>query len=52
MAELYPPTDPHDHGMLEVGDGNLVYWETRGDPDGKAALSDLRLSVHRRPIGH
>jgi proline iminopeptidase len=38
VAELYPPTEPHDHGMLDVGDGNLVYWETRGNPDGKAAL--------------
>jgi proline iminopeptidase len=38
MAELYPPTEPHGHGMLDVGDGNLVYWETRGSPDGKAAL--------------
>jgi proline iminopeptidase len=24
--------------MLDVGDGNLVYWETRGNPDGKPAL--------------
>jgi proline iminopeptidase len=24
--------------MLDVGDGNLVYWETRGSPDGKPAL--------------
>jgi proline iminopeptidase len=23
--------------MLDVGDGNLVYWETRGNPDGKPA---------------
>jgi proline iminopeptidase len=38
MAAPYPPTEPHDHGMLDVGDGNLVYWETRGNPDGKPAL--------------
>jgi proline iminopeptidase len=37
MAELHPPTEPHDHGMLDVGDGNLVYWEVRGNPDGKPA---------------
>jgi proline iminopeptidase len=37
MATPYPPTEPHDHGMLDVGDGNLVYWETRGDPNGKPA---------------
>lgn len=30
--------DPHDHGLLDVGDGNLVYWETRGNPSGKPAL--------------
>jgi proline iminopeptidase len=37
MAEPHPPTHPYDHGMLDVGDGNLVYWETRGNPDGKPA---------------
>jgi proline iminopeptidase len=30
-----PP--PYDQGLLDVGDGNLVYWETRGNPDGKPA---------------
>src|SRR5580704_17327643 len=24
--------------MLDVGDGNLLYWETCGNPDGKPAL--------------
>lgn len=38
MADPYPPTGPYDRGMLDVGDGNLVYWETRGNPDGKPAL--------------
>ena len=38
MAELYPPIEPYDSGMLDVGDGNLVYWEARGNPDGKPAL--------------
>ena len=38
MAEPYPPTDPHRHGLLDVSDGNLVYWETRGNPSGKPAL--------------
>src|SRR5438132_10492871 len=38
MAEPYPPTELYDHGMLDVGDVNLVYWETRGNPDGKHAL--------------
>jgi proline iminopeptidase len=34
----YPPTEPYDRGLLDVGDGNLVYWETRGNPIGKPAL--------------
>ena len=34
----YSPTEPYDHGKLDVGDGNLVYWETRGNPGGKPAL--------------
>ncbi len=38
MAELYPEIEPYDRGMLDVGDGNLVYWETCGDPDGKPAV--------------
>lgn len=35
---LYPPIEPYRHGMLDVGDGNLVYWEECGNPDGKPAL--------------
>ncbi len=35
---LYPEIEPHEHGMLEVGDGNLVYWETCGNPRGKPAV--------------
>ena len=38
MASLYPEIEPYDHGLLEVGDGNLIYWETCGNPDGKPAL--------------
>ncbi|MFD8495932.1 prolyl aminopeptidase [Amycolatopsis sp. NPDC059657] len=38
MAELYPPIDPYDSGMLDVGDGNHVYWELCGNPDGKPAV--------------
>ena len=39
MTELYPPIEPYDQGLLDVGDGNLVYWETCGNPDGKPVLS-------------
>jgi proline iminopeptidase len=38
MTQLYPAIEPYAHGMLEVGDGNLVYWETCGNPRGKAAV--------------
>jgi proline iminopeptidase len=34
----YPPIEPYDFGLLDVGDGNLVYWETCGNPNGKPAL--------------
>jgi proline iminopeptidase len=30
--------EPYDHGMLEVGDGNRVYWETCGNRRGKPAV--------------
>ncbi len=35
---LYPEIEPYDHGVLEVGDGNRVYWETCGNPHGKPAV--------------
>jgi proline iminopeptidase len=35
---LYPETEPYDHGMLDVGDGQLVYWEVCGNPNGKPAV--------------
>jgi proline iminopeptidase len=38
MTELYPSIEPYDRGMLDVGDGNRVYWEACGNPDGKPAL--------------
>ena len=38
MAELYPPIEPYEQGMLDVGDGKLVYWETCGRPDVKPAV--------------
>lgn len=30
--------EPHQTGMLDVGDGNRVYWEVCGNPKGKPAL--------------
>lgn len=28
-------TEPYAHGMLDVGDGNQIYWECCGNPNGK-----------------
>src|SRR5688572_12527739 len=30
--------EPFDHGMLDVGDGNQIYWEVVGNPVGKPAV--------------
>jgi len=38
MTELYPAIDPFELGMLDVGDGNRLYWETCGNPRGKPAV--------------
>jgi proline iminopeptidase len=38
VTELYPEVEPYDLGLLDVGDGNLVYWETCGNPSGKPAV--------------
>lgn len=38
MSAPFPPIEPYDQGMLDVGDGHRIYWETCGNPKGKAAL--------------
>jgi proline iminopeptidase len=38
MREKYLPIEPYASGLLDVGDGQRVYWETCGNPDGKPAL--------------
>ena len=35
---LYGIIEPYDHGMLAVGDGNTIYWECCGNPNGKPAV--------------
>ncbi|GAA3198982.1 prolyl aminopeptidase [Dactylosporangium siamense] len=35
---MYPLIDPHDEGMLDVGDGNLVHWDVAGNPAGLPAV--------------
>jgi hypothetical protein len=37
-GRFVPPIEPHETGMLDVGEGNLVYWEVCGNPEGKPAL--------------
>ena len=34
----YPEVEPYDCGLLDVGDGNSLYWEACGNPAGKAAV--------------
>lgn len=36
--ELFPPIEPYEHGMLDVGDGQKIYWEGCGNPAGKPAV--------------
>jgi proline iminopeptidase len=38
MAALYSPVEPYEAGLLEVGDGQRIYWEACGNAAGKPAL--------------
>jgi len=38
MAGLYPDIEPFQDGLLDVGDGQRVYWEVCGSPNGKPAV--------------
>ena len=38
MTDWYPQPEPTDEGMLDVGDGNRIFWQTFGNPDGKPAV--------------
>ncbi|GAA3459585.1 prolyl aminopeptidase [Saccharothrix longispora] len=35
---MYPEIEPYDQGVLDVGNGQRVYWETCGNPRGKPAV--------------
>src|SRR5437868_6317775 len=35
---LYPPIEPYDTGMLDVGDGHRLHWELCGNPAGKPVV--------------
>jgi len=38
VREAYPPLEPYNTGMLDVGDGHEIYWELCGNPVGKPAV--------------
>ena len=38
MHTYYPEIDPFDSGMLDVGDGQSMYWEASGNPAGKPVV--------------
>ena len=38
MQDIFPAIDPYDSGMLDVGDGHLVYWECCGNPEGTPVI--------------
>ncbi|MBM7826147.1 pimeloyl-ACP methyl ester carboxylesterase [Microbacterium aurum] len=35
---LYPEIEPYETGFLLAGDGQRVYWEQSGNPDGKPVV--------------
>jgi proline iminopeptidase len=35
---MYPIIEPYEHGIVDVGDGNELYWESCGNPNGKPAI--------------
>lgn len=39
MSDIYPEIEPYDHGMLDAGGSDRVYWETCGNPRGKPAIA-------------
>jgi proline iminopeptidase len=39
LIDLYTEIEPYESGLLNVGDGNLVYWEECGNPRGKPAVA-------------
>ncbi|TSD98512.1 prolyl aminopeptidase [Gordonia rubripertincta] len=46
MRDFYPEIEPYESGHLDVGDGQQIYWETSGKPDGKPVVF-----VHGGPGG-
>jgi proline iminopeptidase len=38
MTDVFPPIEPHATGVLDVGDGHQIYWESAGNPAGRPVL--------------
>lgn len=38
LRALYPPIDPFETGMLDVGDGHIIYWERAGTRGAKPVV--------------
>ena len=38
MSRRYPPLEPYESGLLDVGDGQSLYWEACGNPRGVPAV--------------
>ncbi|MFB2596331.1 prolyl aminopeptidase [Herbiconiux sp. P17] len=38
MRSFYPEIEPYESGMLDVGDGQSLYWEESGNPEGKPVV--------------
>jgi proline iminopeptidase len=38
MRSFYPEIEPYAQGMLDVGDGQSLYWEESGNPEGKPVV--------------
>jgi proline iminopeptidase len=38
LRSLYPPIEPYETGMLDVGDGHSIYYERCGTPGAKPAV--------------
>ena len=38
LRTLYPPIEPYETGMLDVGDGHSIYFERSGTPGAKPAV--------------
>lgn len=55
MSDLYPETEPYESGLLDVGDGQRVYWEALGNPAGKPAVivhGGPGSGASRHPLRH